>query len=524
MSNVEAGIQPAEITGLQAAASSNDKIKGNRLKRFYNIFRPSSADARRQDNTKPHNRTKVINGLTQVNAPEKERFIPLASHILNDHLNKPGIWAEGEEAMGKMIVHDLAAWRHQSYRTRLSALKKAYLSFSPDTDTVDTENYTPLERRKMRHEFMELIGGLLESANFEKITQEDLDLLLTSDSPYGLALHVDLDAFDDVVIYFRGAGSKIVDYRDWKWAYLRKKYVETPIFQRLFVALKLKPEEEQVNELMLKEELSRQQAEKRIAKNLKLLPEGVTSDHIYLKLFKNIPQDDLEMLFPNTKVEFKLFDKLKLGLTAGGGTVAGLFGIVPKLFAAATLLNPITLLTTMAGFIGLVVRQVTKFFNQRNEYMMTLAQNLYFHNLANNRGVLTLLVDRAEEEDTKEELLLYSFLVKNKQRGAVTNLQAAKTDIEDHLRREFNVDIEFDHEDAFSRLLRDGLLQRVGEGRYQVLPPAKAVAHIKSLWQGALQPEAVPYVTEDTAISAAPFSEGDATLTEEAADTITQIA
>lgn len=487
MSNVEAGVHPGDISDPLGTQSGKAKNKSKGLNRLYSLFRPSSADARRQDDSKPHNRMKVINGLTQVNAPDKERFIPIASHILEKHLQGESIWAEGEEEFGRTIVHDLAAWRHQSYRNRLSDLKKAYLTFSPDTDTVDAETYTPLQRRKMRHDFMELVGNLLESANFEKITQEDLDLLLASDSPYGLALHVDLDAFDDVVIYFRGAGSKIVEYRDWKWLYLRKKYVETPIFQRLFVALKLKPEEEQINELMLREELPRKKAAKRIAKNLKLLPDGVTSDHIYLKLFKNIPQDDLEMLFPNTKVTFKLLDKLKLGLTAGGGTVAGLFGIVPKLFAAATLLNPITLLTTLAGFIGLIVRQITKFFNQRNEYMMTLAQNLYFHNLANNRGVLTLLVDRAEEEDTKEELLLYSFLVRNKNEGANISLRAAKEQIEEHLRREFNVDIEFDHEDAFSRLLRDGLVKRTGQGRYEVLPPAKAVVHIRKLWQGALK-------------------------------------
>lgn len=486
MTNVEAGIAPDQM------AEPRDKKSRKRLEAFYSLFRPSSADARRNGKTQSKKAHKIIKGLTQVSAPEKERFIPIASHVLAHHLTKPGIWATGEEEHGKTIIHDLSAWRHQSYRERLSALKAAYLTFSPDTDTVDTEEHSPMELLQMRHQFMELVGGLLESANFEKITQDDLDLLLSSDSPYGLALHVDLDAFDDVVIYFRGASSKIVEYRDWKWAYLRKKYVETPIFQRLFVALKLKPDEEQIQELMLKEELSRQQAEKRIAKNSKLLPDGVTSDHIYLKLFKNIPQDDLEMLFPNTRVTFKFMDKLKLGLTAGGGTVAGLFGIVPKLFVAATLLNPITLLTTLAGFIGLIVRQVTKFFNQRNEYMMTLAQNLYFHNLANNRGVLTLLVDRAEEEDTKEELLLYSFLVRDNRQGARTSLLETKAAIEDHIRREFNVEIEFDHEDAFSRLLRDGLVQEVAPGQYQVLPPARAIARLHSLWHGALQPKSRP--------------------------------
>ncbi len=462
--------------------TQSQKLKG--FKRFYSLFRPSKADVRHADGKADKKTKKIIKGLTQVKAPEKERFIPVSYQSLVNHLGQADMWAQGESEQGKVLMQDLNAWRHQSYRDRLGKLKDAYLTFSPDSDTLTAETFSDLELREKRHDLMENMGKLLESANYERINQANLDLLLTSDSPYGLRLHVDLDAFDDVVIYFRGAGTKIVEYRDWKWAYLKKKPVETPIFQRLFIALKLKPKEEQVNELMIKEEISRQQAEKRIAKNLKLLPDGVTSKKIYLKLFKNIPQDDLEMMFPNTKVEFKLFDKLKLGLTAGGGTVAGLVGIVPKFLAAATLLNPITLITTLAGFIGLLVRQITKFFNQRNEYMMTLAQNLYFHNLANNRGVLTLLVDRAEEEDIKEEILLYTFLCRN--RGQETNLSRAKTEIETYLKTTFNVDIEFDLEDAFSRLVRDGLIEKNGNNGYKILPPAQAINHVQRLWNGVL--------------------------------------
>ncbi len=45
-----------------------------------------------------------------------------------------------------------------------------------------------------------------------------------------------------------------------------------------------------------------------------LFPPAVSEDNIYLKLFKNIPRNDVEMVFPNTKVKFRLFDKLRLGL------------------------------------------------------------------------------------------------------------------------------------------------------------------------------------------------------------------
>ena len=60
------------------------------------------------------------------------------------------------------------------------------------------------------------------------------------------------------------------------------------------------------------------------------------------------------------------------------------------------------------------MRQATNFINQRNRYMVVMARNLYFHAMADNRGVMTLLADRAAEEDIKEEMLLYSVLAKER--------------------------------------------------------------------------------------------------------------
>ena len=68
----------------------------------------------------------------------------------------------------------------------------------------------------------------------------------------------------------------------------------------------------------------------------------------------------------------------------------------------------------MVGLCGIAFRQATSFMNQRNRYMMTMAQNLYFHALADNRGVTTLLASRAAEEDIKEEMLLYSVMAKER--------------------------------------------------------------------------------------------------------------
>ncbi len=160
-----------------------------------------------------------------------------------------------------------------------------------------------------------------------------------------------------------------------------------------------------------------------------LLPPQINSEFIYLKLFKNIPRTDLEMIFPNTRIKFRLFDKLKLGVTAGGGLGAGIVGTAGKI-AVAT--NPIALAGALLGLGGVALRQGMNFVNQKNRYMVTMAQNLYFHAMADNRGVMTLLADRAAEEDIKEEMLLYAVLAK--ERVNIRDIGEIDAAIEQYLR------------------------------------------------------------------------------------------
>ncbi len=82
----------------------------------------------------------------------------------------------------------------------------------------------------------------------------------------------------------------------------------------------------------------------------------------------------------------------------------------------------------LAGLGGVAVRQATAFINQRNRYMVVMARNLYFHSMADNRGVVTLLADRAAEEDFKEEMLLYCVLAKEAgQRRAISKASIGRS-------------------------------------------------------------------------------------------------
>ena len=96
-----------------------------------------------------------------------------------------------------------------------------------------------------------------------------------------------------------------------------------PVFQRLFILFKLKPFEQRVQEVMQEKKIDHEEADSIVRRLRKLLPDTVTSDFVYIKLFKNMPRSDVEMIFPNTKVSFRLFDKIKFGVTAGSGVGVG---------------------------------------------------------------------------------------------------------------------------------------------------------------------------------------------------------
>ena len=146
--------------------------------------------------------------------------------------------------------------------------------------------------------------------------------------------------------------------------------------------------------------------------------------------------------------------------------------------------NPIALAGAVATLGGIAFRQGMKFIHKRNEYMVTMAQNLYFHALADNRGVMTVLAERAAEEDIKEEMLLYSVLARDTVH--VNELADVDAAIEQQLFNTFGLNLNFDLHDALDRLINDGVVQIGQDGWIRTLPPAEAARHIDKLWDNYL--------------------------------------
>lgn len=419
-------------------------------------------------------RDQLLSGDTEE---RRECFIPVTVNALLDRLTLPNAWPNGDANAAHRFFRYLEHWRRQQYAAQMMNLQTAYEPFSPDTDLLITREYSLQEKAEMRERLTTGLRDILIQANYTEVDPSDVQIVLTKESHYGLDLYVDLSAFEECLLFYRGATSRQDTRRRWR-KFLRREEFEVPIFQRLFVLFKLKPFEERVMEVMRKEKLNRREAEKVVKKLRSVLPDSVNEDFIYMKLFKNIPRNDIEMCFPNTQVRFRLFDKIKLGITAGGGLGMGAVGAAGKLALVAS--NPVAAAGAVAGLGAVAFRQFMSFSNQKQRYMVTMAQNLYFHSMADNRGVMIKLADRAAEEDVKEEILLYTVLSKEKATRA--DLRSIDDAIEQYLQATFDVSVDFDLDDALKRLIADGIVTERSDGLLETLPPRQAAEHLDAKW------------------------------------------
>jgi hypothetical protein len=443
----------------------------------------------------------AFDAIMPESARGRERFIPVTRFALLDRLTSPPSWPAGQAQEARRFFRYLDHWRRQQYNAQMNELEETYEPFSPDSDLLMTRAFTPDEREVMQKRVIDGMTRILTQANYVRIDHNDVEQILTRESAYGLDLQVDLNVFEEVLLYYRGASSKRDLRRRWHKFYLREQF-DIPLFQRLFLLFKLKPFDKRVREVMQAQKLSRREAEKIVKRERQGMPPEVKENCIYMKLFKNIPRSDLEMVFPNTRVRFRFFDKLRLGATAGGGLGLGAFGAAGKIALLAT--NPIAAAGALVGLGGIAFRQAVNFMNQKQRYMVVMAQNLYFHAMADNRGVMLKLGARAAEEDIKEEMLLYCVLTKERaRRQDIPDIDAA---IEQYLAASFGVSVDFDISDALERLTTDGLVVEQPDGRLEAMQPKDAAAHIDRKWDAFLDELPEPVSAEGMEFEGNPVS------------------
>ncbi len=407
-----------------------------------------------------------------------EKFIPVDRKDIIRHVLEK-LFEPGQRALAEEVVRYMSALRQAESARSLDALVEYYDAFNPDDETINEHALSIPERRLQLENLKGRVIDLVVSANYLEIDQVALKKILEEEAFGGFSAEVDLTEYDFHLLFYRGAIKDKILTHTWKRLWLSEVPVEVDAYRRLFLALKLKPFDVRVAELVETEGIDKRKAERRVKRvRSQQMLEGVSENTLHLKVFRRIARSELRILFPNAKIKFTLFDQLWLWIGSGGSTLFAIIMAALK-FLAAVAISLFFIVITLAGAVGAIIRSITNFFNTRTRYMAKLAKSLYFHNLANNQSVLTLLTDDAEEEDIKEAVLTYALLLRHGHRG----LDEVKYEAEKFLKDEFDVECAFDIEDGCVHLRGLGLLVDDEEGSPRIRDLEDAREHLVSRWQ-----------------------------------------
>ena len=103
----------------------------------------------------------------------------------------------------------------------------------------------------------------------------------------------------------------------------------------------------------------------------------------------------------------------------------------------------------------------------REKYQSQISKDLYFKGQANNAAVLNMIIDLAEEQEVKEALLAYTFLLVDK--DGKHDKKSLDMRIEKWLLDTFAVEVGFEVDDALRKLEDMKLLKESAEGSLTVL-------------------------------------------------------
>ena len=389
---------------------------------------------------------------------------------------------------------------HYKYHEQLEALKNSYSHFDPNKDTRELQPADERVRKQSQRTFAKGFASLLNAANFEKVTDDDLEAALNEESLFKVRLAVSFDDFENVVFYRRGESLKTETVRTFFG--LRKKQVSFTNYDKVAVYITFK------DEAYFKE-----QGQK---------PVTFKPGSTIVKLFQNVPKADLEMLFPNSEVKMRPLDKLIISASAAiGGTVVLVTKLGASLLLMASFLafwlgfkddeveltkqSLITFGIGMGVFGSFVFKEWTKFKNRKIRFMKALSDNLYFKNLDNNAGVFHTLIDAAEEEDCKEALLAYTFLLKcsetfsecsaafgaSRSENEITaggmTLATLDSVIESYFSEELDCALDFDVTDAINKLVDMELVEQDGDV-FVARALNEAVNTLDDYWDNIYQP------------------------------------
>ena len=416
--------------------------------------------------------------------PDRPTFIPLRQADLKSGLVDLYSLQDADLDSFQKLCDRVGALFHVEHQTTLLRLEKIYELLDPDTQLLAMESLGKEKLDAVGDQLIDQVSGLLFSAHYKRLTRKEIQRAIDVGWQWGVKLEVDFELFDRLEIFARGYRKVDIHRRRWQRAFL-KETIELPEFTRLIMVFRVKEEPE----------------------NKKKDARGkLDSRFVYLKTFKDIPESEVEILLPGSKIRLTKMDRAKILFP----TLSGLAITIYKFSRSALLLTLAfswgmifgwTVL--IGGSIGYIVKSVMSYFRTKKNYQSGLTKNLYLKNLDNNLGVLYRILNEAEEQEVSETILAYTVLWKHpefRDSGARFRQldEAVEAFIKSSVCRALDdenttgqcehraADVDFEVHDALGKLARLGLATVDREGYWKAVPIEQATDTIADRWKQLL--------------------------------------
>jgi hypothetical protein len=374
-----------------------------------------------------------------------------------------------DRAHWKSLVKLLSATVHHALHERQQRLFADYAPFDPDSDHAKRGELSEEAEAALFARLFDDFRHLLAKANFVQLAQDDIDEALAAASDWGVSLHVDTSCFERLEVFARGDCVTLRRRRSWFDLY-REREIEVPTFQRLAVMFRLRPGVETPIQFP----------------QHTVHPKSYDDVRpVFVKLFKNVPKMDVDMLLPGTRVKMTWIDHGKIMLP----TLSGLALAALKIIKGAVIFTFVSVYGTLAliGFVGGTLLYGLKSFfgylHTKDKYHLHLTRSLYYQNLDNNAGVFTRLLQEAEEQELREALLAYALL---RGEAGERGCTAGELDrlIEAWLHAQLGTLVDFEVHDALQKLQKWELVQKLPGERYAAVAADEALERLDARWDG----------------------------------------
>src|SRR6187402_1345125 len=401
---------------------------------------------------------------------KREHYIPFDNEFLLEQQLPEYAGDEKQVEDFKKLFDIIEHYFHYEAFNLIRNLKQNYALFDPDLNPKEREAFAGKSDFSL---FKETLLKILDRGNYSPVDQETLDKAFQDSDLIGLKLDINIADYKEYGLFVRGhhkATETVSKYFFWK------KEIEIEYYDRVMIYLNYHDAD------YYKEKKTR----------LDKLP--FDPGAIVLKIFKRVPKNDIETIFPNAVPMMSTTDKLLLWVPGLVGGISLLSAkVIPALIKMQSavesgetidLLNSKTSLNQgliALGILGAYLfRQYNNFVNKKIKYSKMLSDSLYFKNLGNNSGAFYSLLNSSEEEVLKETILAYSFL--NRSETPLTE-EELDNQIESWFETTLKTPIDFDVKEALDKLKNIGLGIE-SNGKWEVIPLEKALIRIDEIWDG----------------------------------------